>query len=140
MKKDSLDIYDEMPEDMKNYLRYNGRHFNRKLCDFAIKQMKSHNPSTGELENLVKLSREEVDAILKTYRIEIKNNQLHDYVFVANMCKADFLGKSIPDEQHLAQYIKDVIDDVDAYDGIVFNRWYADMCRTGVAIDWEEML
>lgn len=129
-----------MPEDMKNYLRYNGRHFNRKLCDFAIKQMKSRNPSTGEVEDLVKLNREEVDAILKTYRIEIKNNQLHDYVFVANMCKADFLGRSVPDEQHLAQYIKDVIDDVDAYDGIVFNRWYADMCRSGVAIEWGEML
>lgn len=24
--------------------------------------------------------------------------------------------------------------------GIVFNRWYADMCYTGVAIDWEDML
>ena len=56
------------------------------------------------------------------------------------MCKADFLGSSVPDEQHLCKYIKDVIDDVDAYDGIVFNRVYADMCRQGIAIDWEEML
>lgn len=30
--------------------------------------------------------------------------------------------------------------DPDGYDGIVFNRWYADMCYTGVAIDWEEMI
>lgn len=56
------------------------------------------------------------------------------------MCKADFLGSSITDEKHMALYIKDVIDDEDAYDGIVFNRWYADMCYTGVAIDWEDML
>jgi hypothetical protein len=26
----------------------------------------------------------------------------------------------------LALYVKDVIDDEDGYDGIVFNRWYAD--------------
>lgn len=24
----------------------------------------------------------------------------------------------------------------DGYDGIVFNSWYADMCRKGVQIDW----
>ena len=56
------------------------------------------------------------------------------------MCKADFLGSSIVDEQHMALYIKDVIDDVDAPDGLVFNRFYADCCYKGIAIDWEDML
>jgi len=56
------------------------------------------------------------------------------------MCKADFYGSSIIDEKHLALYIKDVIDDVDGYDGIVFNRWYADMCKQGIAIPWEDMI
>lgn len=65
---------------------------------------------------------------------------MYDYVYVANMCKADFLGSSVVDENHLAKYVKDVIDDADAYDGIVFNRWYADMCRKGIAIDWENMI
>ena len=37
-------------------------------------------------------------------------------------------------------FLKLIIDDVDGYDGLVFNRWYADMCRTSIAIDWEEML
>lgn len=64
----------------------------------------------------------------------------YDDVYVANMCKADFYGSSITDEMHLAKYVKDVIDDDDAYDGIVFNMWYADMCYTGIAIDWEDML
>lgn len=41
MKRDSLDIYDELPEDMFNYLSHNGRHFNNKLCDFAVSKMKS---------------------------------------------------------------------------------------------------
>ena len=56
------------------------------------------------------------------------------------MCKADFLGSSVPNEQYLAKYVKDVIDDVDAPDGLVFNRWYADISYMGIAIDWEEML
>lgn len=29
-----------------------------------------------------------------------------------------------------------IIDDVDGYDGIAFNRWYADMCRKGIQVDW----
>ena len=140
MKRDSLDIYDELPEDMYEYLRHNGRHFNKKLCDFAVSRMKVKNPSTGEEVKLVPMSKETIDGLLKTYRIELEQNELYDYVFVANMCKADFLGDSVPDEQHLCRYVKNVIDDIDGYDGIVFNRWYADMCRKGVPISWIDML
>lgn len=140
MRRDSLDIYDEMPEDMKRYITYNGRHFNKKLCDFAVKRMKAKNPSTGEVVALKPMSKETIDSLLMTYKITIEQNELYDYVYVANMCKADFLGSSVPDEQHLCKYVKDVIDDVDAYDGIVFNRWYADMCRQGIPISWPDVL
>ena len=140
MKRDSLDIYDDMPEDMKHYLRYNGRHFNRKLCDFAISKIESTNPSTGEVVHVVRLDKEAVDALLKTYRIEIKNNQLYDYVYVANMCKADFLGSSIKSEEDLCHYIKDVLDDADATDGYVFNRFYADTIFMNNPIEWDDMI
>lgn len=142
MTRDSLDIYDELPEDMKEYLRFNGRHFNKKLCKFAVSKMLVRNSSTGEGEEptkLVAITKEELDALLTTYHIELKYNELYDYVYVANMCKADFLGSSVPDIQHLCKYVKDVIDDVDGYDGIVFNRWYADMCRAGIPIEWSDM-
>lgn len=136
MKRESLDNYDVYPEAMINYLRYNGRHFNRKLFEFAVSQM-----TTGKDKHQLKpMTKQEVDELLKVYGVKIENNTLYDYVYVANMCKADFLGSSVPDEGHLCKYVKDVIDDVDAYDGIVFNRWYADMCRSGVPIDWEEMI
>ena len=85
-------------------------------------------------------SKEEVDNILKSNGVTLKNNELYDYVFVANMAKADYLGKSLPNEKYLAMYIKDVIDDEDGYDGLPFNRWYSDMCRKGKPIDWNEYL
>lgn len=28
----------------------------------------------------------------------------------------------------------------DGYDGIVFNRWYADTVHLGIPIDWDEMV
>lgn len=140
MKRDSLDNYDVMPKDMIDYLSNYGRHFNHKLVKFAVSNMKCEDSSTGAVTKLNPLNKEDVDNLLAQYNIKLNNNHLYDYVYVANMCKADFFRSSIIDEHHMALYIKDVIDDIDAYDGVVFNRWYADMRRKGIPIDWEEML
>ena len=126
-----LDFYDDRPASMKNYLKYYGEHFNKKLCDFAVSKMKHNKPS---------VSKEKVDEQLLKYGITLNKGELHDYVYVYNMGYNDFLGSSIVDEKHLAIYVKDIIDDKDGYDGIVFNRWYADMVFQGVPIEWEDML
>lgn len=138
MRRDSLTQYDEYPKAMIAYLRNYGPHFNKKLCEFAAKNMTAI--IDGEEKPIRAYSKEEVESILNNYGITLKNNQLHDEVYVANMCKADFLGKSVQNESYLALYVRDVIDDVDAPDGLLFNRWYADMCYKGIAIEWEDML
>lgn len=134
-----LTQYDEYPHGMLVYLRNYGPHFNRKLFEFAVGNMKVKSPN-GEEKKLKAMTKEEIDTIIRAHGITIKNNQLYDAAYVANMCKADFLGSSIIDDRHMALYVKDVIDDVDATDGLVFNRWYADMSFFGIAVDWEEML
>ncbi len=127
-------FYDLKPTAMINYLRYNGPHFSEKLCAFATSLM------IRDEKPIKPFSKEEVDNILKSNGVILKNNELYDYVFVANMAKADYLGKSLPNEKYLAMYIKDVIDDEDGYEGLPFNRWYSDMCRKGKPIDWNEYL
>lgn len=139
MVRTSLDSYDKRPEEMDVYLSNYGWHFNRKMFEYAVSHMRKKDKD-NKLKRIISFGKEEVDQILKKYNIELDNNVLYDYVYVANMCKADFLHSSIVDEQHLAMYIKDVIDDDDAYDGMIFNRWYADMCKKGIGIDWEECL
>ena len=131
MARTPLNIYDDRPSSMKRYLKYYGQHFNKKLCQFAISKM-----GHGKMP----IPKEQVDNILNKNNIELENNELYDYVYVYNMGNNDFMGSSIIDEQHLALYVKDVIDDQDGYDGIVFNRWYADTVTTGVPIEWSEML
>ena len=139
MNRRRLTDFDTYPEAMLIYMRHNGPHFNKKLCDFAVSKMEKKD-SNGHIVPLTPYTKENVDTILKAHNITLKNNQLYDYIYIANMCKADFLGFSIPDERSLALYVRDVIDDVDAPDGLVFNRWYADMSYMGIPIDWEEML
>ena len=116
---------------MKNYLKYYGEHFNKKLCEFAISKMKH-----GKQPVL----KEKVDEILFKHGIKLEKNELYDYVYVYNMGYNDFYGSSVIDEKHLAMYVKDVIDDKDGYSGIVFNRWYADTVIQGIPIEWEDML
>lgn len=127
----SLDTYDDRPSSMKRYLKYYGQHFNKKLCQFAVSKM-NHGKQP--------IPKDKVDEILNKYGITLENNELYDHVYVYNMGNNDFLGSSIQDEKHLALYVKDVIDDEDGYDGIVFNRWYADTVTCGIPIEWDEML
>jgi hypothetical protein len=126
-----LDYYDDRPTSMKRYLKYYGKHFNKKLCDFAVSKMK---------HGKIPVSKESVENILNKHNIELEHNELYDHVYVYNMGNNDFFGSSISDEKHLAMYVKDVIDDKDGYDGIVFNRWYADTVSLGIPIEWDEMV
>ena len=136
MEYKSLDIYDDMPSSMKRYISNYGWHFNRKAYEYATKFMKRLDASTNMKVKVVPYTKQEVDNILTTHNVYVSNKIMYDYVFVATMCKADYLGSSVPDGLHLCLYVKDVIDDVDGYDGIAFNRWYADMCRKGIQVDW----
>jgi hypothetical protein len=138
MERSNLTQYEEYPREMLIYMKNYGPHFNRKLYEFAVSHMTQI--VDGRERKIKPYTREETDKILSTYGVEVKNGQMYDAAYVASMCKADFLNSSIIDEHHVALYIKDVIDDVDAPDGLVFNRFYADCCYMGVAINWEDML
>ena len=130
--------YDEIPEGMKLYISNYGCHFNKKLCQEAAKRM--YKEVDGKKEYIKPYTKADVDELLDSLGIRLHRNKLYDAVYVANMCKADFLGKSVPTEEHLAKYVKDVIDDADADEGYVFNRFYADCMFMDKPIDWEEML
>ena len=138
MYKESFNVYDELPEDMIIYLRYNGRHFNRRLCEFAINNMTTRDNNGSEVA-LEVITKEQLKDMLQQYNVRVNNkDNFYDAVYLANMCKADYLNSSILDYEHLCKFVKDTLDDIDGYDGIVFNRWYADMCSKGIVIDWYE--
>lgn len=139
-KRLPLDMYDDIPMEMRKYLRFHGWHFNKKACDFAVSLMRKKNASTGKTEKIEPLTKDQVDSMLAKYGVTLENNVDYDYVYVANMGKADLLKSSITDEQHLALYVKDVVDDVDAGDGEIMREWDAKMTSRGIAVDWEEIL
>lgn len=133
----SLDFWEDMPRDMKTYLKNYGYHFNHKLYKFAVENMYKVGRN-GNKEKIEPIEKDKIDELSKKHNVTIENNVMYDAAYVYSMIQADFWGKSIPNEQYAIMYVKDVLGDEDKPDGYVFNRWYADMCFMGMPIDWEE--
>ena len=134
----NMGSYDSIPEGMQEYINNYGCHFNKKLCEEAASRM--YRVVDGKRSYIKPYEKEQVMRLLNNSNITLERGKLYDAVYVANMCKADFLGRSIPSEECLARYIKDVIDDPDAEEGYVFNRFYADCMFMNNPIEWEDML
>lgn len=137
----ALDLYDEdMPDGMRKYLAHYGWHFTRKACEFAIGLMRKKNVATGKMEKVEYMPKEQVDAMLAKAGIVLDNNFDYDYIYVANFGKALLFKSSIADEQHLAMYVKDIIDNEASGDGEIMRQWDASMTARGIPIDWYEIL
>ena len=134
-KRENFTAYEIMPEDLAIYMSHNGPHFNKAACEFAVSQM-----YIDEDEDFKPFTKEQVNGFLESYNVKVKNNKLYDAVYVANMCKADYLNSSVPNETCLAKYIKDTLDDPDGIEGLTFNRWIADMKWLGIPVPWDEFL
>ena len=130
-----FDDREEFPMGLEKYLSMYGWHFSKKLCNFAVSNMRK---DSGE--KIAPITKEALDLLLAKNSIELDNKFGYDYVFVANMCKADYLGSSVPDEAHLAKFVKDYCDDPDGYSELPMTRFYADTIGKGIPIIWEDML
>ena len=137
--KVSLDFWEDMPLDMKKYLKNYGYHFNHKLYKFAVENM-YRKKKDGSKDKIEPSEKDKVDEFLKKHNVTLENNVMYDAAYVYSMAIADFFGKSLPNEQYVAMWVKDKIDDVDQPDGYIMNEWYAKMCFAGIPIDWEEYI
>lgn len=138
MKRTALDIYDDMPKAMKKYISNYGWHFNKEAFNFATRLMTKRDAG-GKQVPINIYTKEDVEKRLHGFSVKLENNTLYDAAFVWCMGVADYLGSSIPDEQHLAKYVKDTIDDVDASSETTFRRWIATMVGNGEPIPWEDL-
>lgn len=140
VQREMEEIY---PTGYAEYMAEYGEHFSKKMCEWAVSMMKKETKQangTSRKERIDPWTKEQVDELLARHGITLENDKGYDKVYVANMCKADYLGKSVPSEAHLAQYVKDSLDDPDGYDGMVFNRFVMDCLGSRTPIMWEDMI
>lgn len=137
-----LDVYDFilMPKAKQNYLMLHGNHFSKPLYEYAASMMFKENKQTGKEEKVPMLKKEDVDNMLKKYNVELKDKGEYDYVYVAQSIKADYWGGSISDEGKMVLHIKEVVEDADAPDGLIFKQWCLRQDMLGNPVPWDDFL
>lgn len=119
----------------RKYQKLYGPHFTKALCEFAVSMMED---ASGPI---IPITKQQLEEKLKAQGITLSYNKLYDAVYVANMCKADYLGDAVPNNDYnLCMYVKKTIDDPDGYDGQPFNRWLSDIKGMHISIDWSEFV
>ena len=135
-----LDANYKFPSGMKEYLDTYGWHFSKKMCEWAVSKMKRKNPQTQKEEPLDYMDKDKTEEFLKKYNVTLPDVKGYDHVYELNSARADYFKSSIPDEPHLALYVKDVIGDVDGYPSMPFTRFYADCIAKGEPIIWSDLI
>ena len=113
------------------YLAEMGWHFNEKACDYAVQYLKDKNNKP-----IKPWGKNDVDDMLKRQNVTLEHKKGWDYVYVANMAKSDMDGSPLADEKSITNYVKIVIDDVDAADGEIMGCWYVKMLFRHIPVDW----
>ena len=131
-RRDSRTKY---PTAMEEYLEQYGYHFNKRLHDYAVELMKDRNGKT-----INPFDKSKTAEFLKAHGVSLKNDMGHDASYVLNMGMSDFYGSSIPDETHLAIFVKDYLDDKDGSPTRAFDEFFIKTVALGIPIFWDEML
>lgn len=135
-----LDSYEIMPREQRSYLANYGWSFNKRACEHAVRAMRRLNPATGKHDPVEMKKKEEVEEILERNGVKLEHNHGYDFVYVFHMAYSDYFKSSITDEQHLALFVKDYIDDPDNEGGNAFRKWYMDCIAKGEPVEWADLL
>ena len=135
-----LDMYDDIPREMKAYLRNYGFHFNKKSVADAIRGMRKLNASTGKLEKIEQVDKSSIEELMRQHDVKFDNNVGYDFVYYFHQAKADLFGAVINDDRGLCQYVGAMINDPDMEGGNAFRHYLVDLDAKGIGADWEDWL
>lgn len=135
-----LDSRSVFPSGFQEYLELYSWSFSKKAWEYAVSKMRKKDPSTGKEVPCEKKTKEQMDEFFKKYGVDISKAKGYDAYYLYSMCVCDFYKSSISDEAHVALYVKDVIEDTDGYEGMVFSRWYADCISRGEQPPWLDLI
>lgn len=128
----------KMPLDTDGYSEYikkNGQHFTDALAEYASKMMENAN---GQAHSW---TTSQVKKAMESLGLTIPNNVTYgDAAYLANMYYADLFPDPLKDEASCLKAAYKIANDPDGYEGLIFNRWLADMVGKEVKIDWTKFI
>lgn len=127
-------VYKSEEEEIYN-AKYFG-HFNKRLAEWAISNMRKENKTSGMLEPVKKKTIEEFDSFLKANNLKVSDESYYDAYYLYHMTLADY-EKSLEDDKHRATFIDETINDPDCEPTAVLACFKAKMDLCKVPIYWE---
>ena len=130
-----MSIYIIMRTDShKRYVNKHGNHFTNELADYASSHLQnatgdSHTWPTSKISQMIEAGE------LPTP----KHMTPGDIAYTANMYYSDFAPK-IMDEATCLKAAMKLDADPDGYDGMVMQRWLADMQAKDKKLDWKKFI
>ena len=117
------------------YVDMYGLHFNKKLYEWAVSNMKDRNGNKVQPR-----TKEQVTEIIRTQGVAIKNDKGYDIPYVYSMLFADCWGSSYQNDKQLALGVMDFLDDPDGSKTKAFDHFIVDCRAKDEPIFWDEML
>lgn len=116
------------------YKKENGPHFTCKLADWASAKMVN---SDGT--NHLWTSEQVKDAVKSLGYDLIGSYTWGDVAYAANMYYSDF-RKVLPTDVDAVKMAILAMKDPDGYEGMIFNRFTADIMEKGVCVPWHDVM
>lgn len=122
-------------EGYHEYKKIHGMHFSDKLAAWASSKMQN---SDGTQHSW---SIDDVKGAFKTLGFELpKNYTWGDATYLANFLYSDLSSCLKTDTEAVKMAHSIMSKDADGYEGMIFNRYTADIMEKGVCISWNEMM
>lgn len=120
-------------KEFKDYVKRYGHHFTDALAEYASRMMVNasghvHTWTAAQVKKAMTDLGLTVPATVTT----------GDLTYLANMYYADFYPDPLKDEVSCLKAAHKIANDPDGYEGMVFNRWMADVMSKSLEIDWED--
>lgn len=121
-------------EGYHSYIEKHGKHFNKKLEEYASSNMLNSNNSAHTWTS------EQVQNVCNVHNLHIPSTStIYDVTYTANMAYADFYPHLLNEHQCIL-YAIDVANDKDGYEGIQLSRWIADIMCKREELDWNRFI
>lgn len=132
MDRMRLDVYEQLPSGMSEYLSSYGWHFSKKLAEYAVARMK--NAQNKHFTN------EQVMEVMKQKGFSVEKAKGYDVYYLFNMFYSDFYPNTFESDTKIASAVNDTLNDIDGYEGKALTRYYADCIGKGDPINWEKFM
>lgn len=120
---------------LEEYIDTYGYHFNKELYEWAVSLMRDRSGSKVKAK-----TKEEVEALLQSNGVTIKNNKGWDVPYVYAMLYADCWGSSYETDKHLALGVMDFLDDPDGTPSKAFDHFVVDLKSKREPVFWSDFL